>query len=76
MHINLGIRGVPRSNYVVVNAYVKNEKSSMVAQKMPFKRWFESDSVIKETPNHQRFQLDDDSGRSMQLEQARLNLKL
>ena len=69
MRINLGIQGVSQRSRMC-----RKWKSSMVAQKMPFKRWFESDSVIKEAPNHQRFQLDDDSGRSMQFEQARLNL--
>lgn len=40
---------------------------------MPSKRWSETDSIIKEAPHHSRFQLDDDNGRSMQLEQVRLN---
>ena len=40
---------------------------------MPSKRWSQSDSIIKEAPNHSRYQLDDDNGRSMQLEQVRLS---
>ena len=40
---------------------------------MPSKRWSQSDSIIEEAPNHSRFQLDDDNGRSMQLEQVRLS---
>ena len=47
----------------------------MTAFKMPSKRWLESDSVIEEAPNHPRYRLDEDNGRFMQLEQARLKYK-
>ena len=48
--------------------------SAIIALKVPTKRWLESDSVIKEAQNHQRYQLDEDNGRFMQLQQDQLNL--
>ena len=49
-------------------------QSAIIALKVPTKRWLESDSVIKEAQNHQRYQLDEDNGRFMQLQQDQLNL--
>ena len=53
-----------------------NYKSAIIAHKVPTKRWLESDSVIKEAQNNQRYQLNKDNGRFMQLEQDQLNLSV
>ena len=51
-------------------------QSAIIALKVPTKRWLESDSVIKEAQNHQRYQFDENNGRFMQLEQDQLNLSM
>ena len=51
-------------------------KSAIMAHKVPMKRWLESDSVIKEAQNNQRYHLGEDNGRFVQLEQDQLNLSV
>ena len=52
---------------------LKKYESVIMSQIVPSKRWSESDWVIHENSNHQRYRLDSDFGRSVRLEQDCLN---
>ena len=54
-------------------ARVEKYASIIMSQIVPSKRWSESDWVIHENSNHQRYRLDSDFGRSVRLEQDCLN---